>query len=646
MTVTDLFWAHPVSLDLLRTFPRVLIMDCTYKTNRYRLPLLEIVGVTSTHMTFSVTIAYLQTERVDNYAWALQTLRDLMDDSVLPEVIVTDRELALMNAIDNTFPNARHLLCRWHINKNVLTKCKKMFETKEKWDKFNTAWNYLILSSTEEEYNDHLATLHKDFSNYPEAIKYVTVSWLNPYQEKFIAVHTDMCMHFGNVTTNRVESAHARLKRQLGSSQTTFEVSFEKIHCLLELQHIQVKASFEKSLTTVQHQFKPSQFRELRGNVSICAFEYVLAESKRSNSVGIDVATCGCVLRRTHGLPCAHEIADYTRQGRPIPLSSILEQKLELTCIPELELILKRFEESDIATQLDMLKKLREIANPASTFLIEPDVKPNLRRGHKKIDISCRRDPCAFELVDDEHDSQSTLASSQSKKKRASKVHEKKRNVKTKAYRTRTSLPNAYVAGFPPMLIPFIKLMKDVDGDGNCGFRAIAGLFGLGENDWVQVRRDLLLELNNHRDEYVVLYGSHERVKELTHILLYFENSAGFDRWMTMPDMGHLIASFYNVVLYHLSLQQCLTFLPLRAPPVTLADRREIAIGFVNENHFVQVFLEADHPVPPIAVLWRVFHHPCASEWENAYVSRIQKFKDNIGPTVATRETFDVVDID
>ncbi|XP_028086371.1 uncharacterized protein LOC114287276 [Camellia sinensis] len=535
-------------------------------TNRYRLPLLEIVGVTLTHMTFSEAIAYLQTERVDNYAWALQTLRDLMDDSVLPEVIVIDRELTVMNAIDNTFPNAQHL----------------------------------------------------------------------------------------------VESAHARLKRQLGSSQTTFEISFKKIHCLLELQHIQVKASFEKSLTTMQHQFKPSQFGELRGNVSICALEYALAESKRANLVRIDVAACGCVLRHTHGLPCAHKIADYMRQGRPIPLSSIhvhwtrlticvhnlKVEKLELTCIPELEMILKRFNESDIAIKLDMLKKLKEIANPASTFLIEPDVKPNPRRGHKKTNISCRRDPCAFELVDNGHDSQSTLASSQSKKKKASKVLDKKRNVKTKTYCTRTSLPSAYAGDFPPMLIPFIKLMKDVDGDGNCGFKAIAGLLGLGENDWVQVRRDLLLELNNYRDEYVVLYRLHERVEELTYILSYFEDSAGFDRWMTMPDMGHLIASFYNVVLYHLSLQQCLTFLPLRSPPVTLTDRREITIGFVNGNHFVQVFLKAGHPVPPIAVLWRVHHHTCASEWENAYVSRIQKFKDSRGPNVATRETFDVVDID
>ncbi|XP_028103350.1 protein FAR1-RELATED SEQUENCE 5-like [Camellia sinensis] len=116
MIVTDLFWAHPMSLDLLRTFPHVLIMNCTYKTNRYHLPLLKIVGVTSTHMTFSVVSTYLQIEPVDNYAWVLQILRDLMDNNILPKVIITDRELALMNAIDNAFPNARHLLFLYHLS--------------------------------------------------------------------------------------------------------------------------------------------------------------------------------------------------------------------------------------------------------------------------------------------------------------------------------------------------------------------------------------------------------------------------------------------------------------------------------------------------------------------------------------------------
>ena len=58
--------------------------------------------------------------------------------------------------------------------------------------------------------------------------------------------------------------------------------------------------------------------------MSISVLEYLLVESKRANSIGIDVEACGCVLRHTHGLPCAHEIADYIRQDRPIPLELAL----------------------------------------------------------------------------------------------------------------------------------------------------------------------------------------------------------------------------------------------------------------------------------------------------------------------------------
>ncbi|XP_028053365.1 PKS-NRPS hybrid synthetase CHGG_01239-like [Camellia sinensis] len=430
MTVTDLFWAHPVSLDLLRSFPKVLIMDCTYKTNRYRLPLLEIVGVTSTDMSFSVAFAYLQFERIDNYVWVLTTLCSLLDDIAIPEVIVTDRKLALMNAIDRVFSTSRHLLCRWHISKNVLAKCKKMFKSKEEWDKFISLWNFLVLSSTELEYNEHLARLLTDFDTYPEAVQYVSQSWLIPYKDKFVAVWTDNCMHFGNVTTNRAESAHAKLKWQLGSNQVNFECSWTKIHSLLELQHVDIKASFEKTLTIVQHQFKPFHFRELRGNISITALDHVLAESKRANDVGIDAS-------------------------------------------------------------LEILHKLGEIADPQSSFLIEPDVKPNPRgMGHKKIDVSTRRDPCAFELVQSGHDSHSPMGT-QIPTQDSVKVH-KKRPAKEQVYRTRTSTTYSYVDALPVGLKPYIRLIKDVDADGNCGFRAIAGLMGLTEAKWGQVRRDLL----------------------------------------------------------------------------------------------------------------------------------------------------------
>jgi histone-lysine N-methyltransferase SETD2 len=201
--VKDLFFAHPISIDILRAFPQVLIMDCTYKTNRYRLPLLEIVGVTSTNLTFSVALAYLEGESEGNYTWALSRLKTILEDGWVPSIIVTDRELALMNAIERVFPTTRHMLCRWHINRNVLKKSKPSFETKEKWDKFMIEWNMLVHSNTEDEYNDRLYNLETTSSSYPDVLDYVKSTWLNPYKDRFVEAWTNNYMHFGNTTSNR-----------------------------------------------------------------------------------------------------------------------------------------------------------------------------------------------------------------------------------------------------------------------------------------------------------------------------------------------------------------------------------------------------------------------------------------------------------
>jgi histone-lysine N-methyltransferase SETD2 len=201
--VKDLFFAHPISIEILRAFPQVLIMDCTYKTNRYRLPLLEIVGVTSTNLTFSVALAYLEGELEDNYIWALSRLKTVLEDGWVPNIIITDRELALMNAIERVFPTSKHMLCRWHINRNVLKKSKSSFDTKEKWDKFMVEWNMLVHSSTEDEYNARLSILETDSTCYPEVLAYVKSTWLNSYKERFVEAWTNNYMHFGNTTSNR-----------------------------------------------------------------------------------------------------------------------------------------------------------------------------------------------------------------------------------------------------------------------------------------------------------------------------------------------------------------------------------------------------------------------------------------------------------
>lgn len=137
---------------------------------------------------------------------------------------------------------------------------------------------------------------------------------------------------------------------------------------------------------------------------------------------------------------------------------------------------------------------------------------------------------------------------------------------------------------------PYIQLIKDVPADGNCGYRAIASLVGYGVDGWKQVRKDMLNELISHRPLYDWLFCEVGRYKELVNIIDYFEDAnAGVDKWMTIPDMGHIIASCYNVVLMTLSSNLCLTFLPLRSLPEPTALRKSIAIAFVNGNHFVEV---------------------------------------------------------
>lgn len=103
--VRDIIWTHHDSIKLLITFCIVLIIDSTYKTNKYRLPLMEIIGVTSTKKTFSMGFGFLESEKYDNVARALKMFKTILKDREnMPNVIFTDRDTTLMNLGAKVFP--------------------------------------------------------------------------------------------------------------------------------------------------------------------------------------------------------------------------------------------------------------------------------------------------------------------------------------------------------------------------------------------------------------------------------------------------------------------------------------------------------------------------------------------------------------
>ncbi|CAJ0752946.1 11882_t:CDS:2, partial [Entrophospora sp. SA101] len=181
--ITHLFFAHRISIALTRTYPVVLLLDCTYKTNRYRMPLLNVVGMTSFNTTFFSCFAFLKDEKEADYEWALSYISKIFNGMSHPKVIVTYQELALMNVIGRIFPE-------------------------EDWTEFIELWK-----------------------------AYLQETWIL-HKECFISAWVDRYLHLGNKATSQVEGAHATLKKYLQSSrvQHVYRIAlFEPLLCCVSV---------------------------------------------------------------------------------------------------------------------------------------------------------------------------------------------------------------------------------------------------------------------------------------------------------------------------------------------------------------------------------------------------------------------------
>ena len=102
------------------------MINCTYKTNRYNLPLCHITGRTSTGKTFDIGYYFINFEREVVYNMVISHLTQIFTDYVSgkqPTVLMTDKETALKNALHKLefFGGIPQIICQWHVKMNVLT---------------------------------------------------------------------------------------------------------------------------------------------------------------------------------------------------------------------------------------------------------------------------------------------------------------------------------------------------------------------------------------------------------------------------------------------------------------------------------------------------------------------------------------------
>jgi len=231
---THVFLAHPMSINLLLTYPWVIGMDSTYKKNRYGMPLFEMIGMTPTNHNFLIGMALMRDETVRSYRWVLEILSNIVGTRARSAVIFTDRELGLLRPIQEIFPDAHHLLCTWHINRDVEARVGKMLGAKHWGERFRRgAWARVMYSATEAEYEAYLHRMRDSWGQFQGVVEYVENTWL-PHKEKFVAAWSNNVFHLGNKTTCRVESVHFVLKGWLVTSTNSIENLFTRANAMVE----------------------------------------------------------------------------------------------------------------------------------------------------------------------------------------------------------------------------------------------------------------------------------------------------------------------------------------------------------------------------------------------------------------------------
>jgi hypothetical protein len=65
-------FAHPKSIEYTNQYNKVFLLDCTYKTNRYKIPLLHIIGLSPSNSLYSIAFCFIQNKQEESYKWTLQ----------------------------------------------------------------------------------------------------------------------------------------------------------------------------------------------------------------------------------------------------------------------------------------------------------------------------------------------------------------------------------------------------------------------------------------------------------------------------------------------------------------------------------------------------------------------------------------------
>jgi hypothetical protein len=195
-----------------------VVMDTTFKTNRFGWPLLIVCGVNEHGQTVVFAVAVLHHQTTEMFTWALSCMKEAVTDADWATIntVVTDGDPAMAAAVGSVWPHVHPIRCIFHLALNIRDKFRDLGVPIID-ERFITAWKAVINT---EEVADFEAGKARLVAPCAEAQAYLTdFHWKN--EELFALCYTKRWTTLGQRSTQRVEGVNGVLKGMLKVRSST-----------------------------------------------------------------------------------------------------------------------------------------------------------------------------------------------------------------------------------------------------------------------------------------------------------------------------------------------------------------------------------------------------------------------------------------
>ncbi|KAM3684625.1 hypothetical protein ACJW31_11G058800 [Castanea mollissima] len=234
----SVFWVDAKGRHDYINFSDVVFFDTFYVRNKYKVPLVPIIGVNHHFQYILLGCALIGEETTLTFVWLMRTWLKAVG-SQAPRVVITDQDKFLKEAVADVFPDTRHCFCLWHILRRIFENLGGIINENEK---FMAKFNKCIYRSWADE------QFEKRWWKMVDKFELKEDEWFHSLYEdrnKWVPTYMRDSFFAGLSTTERSESITSFFDRYI-CRETPFKEFIEQYRTFLEDRYyMEAEADFE-----------------------------------------------------------------------------------------------------------------------------------------------------------------------------------------------------------------------------------------------------------------------------------------------------------------------------------------------------------------------------------------------------------------